>query len=165
MVGYHRTSVLRCHRGCFRSWPRPAMSQVAVSSRGLAMRQPNSFGNTSIKAERIFLLSPANIGGIRGSGLMSGLMQSDLGLRLRNQGAPLGEIFSFISGLYFRGKLAYSQTFAKVTGGTRPVYVITASARPTRILTAGVRLILGWLWEPWRTSHNPESPRQAVRAA
>ena len=77
------------------------MSQVAVSSRGLAMRQPNSFGNTSIKAERIFLLSPANIGGIRGSGLMSGLIQSDLGLRLRNQGAPLGEVFSFISAFTF----------------------------------------------------------------
>src|SRR6266571_337124 len=85
---------------------------------------PNSSCNTPIKAERIFLLSPANIGGIRGSGLMSGLMQSDLGLRLRNQGAPLGEIFSFISGLYFRGKLAYSQTSANVTDGTRPVYVI-----------------------------------------
>ena len=96
--------------------------------RDFAMRQPNSSGNTSIKAERIFLLSPANIGGIRGSGLMSGLMQSDLGLRLRNQGAPLGEVFSFISGLYFRGKLAYSQKFAKVTDGVRPVYMITASA-------------------------------------
>ena len=104
------------------------MSQVAVSARGLAMRQPNSFGNTSIKAERIFLLSPANIGGIRGSGLMSGLMRSDLATRLQTKGAPLGEIFSFVSGLYFRGKLAYSQKFAKVTDGVRPVYVITASA-------------------------------------
>jgi hypothetical protein len=79
-------------------------------------------------AQRIFLLSPANIGGIRGSQLMSGLMQSDLAGRLRNEGAPLGEIFSFISGLYFRGKLAYSQKFAKVTDGLRPAYVITASA-------------------------------------
>ena len=79
-------------------------------------------------AQRIFLLSPANIGGIRGSQLMSGLMRSDLAGRLRNEGAPLGEIFSFISGLYFRGKLAYSQKFAKLTDGLRPAYVITASA-------------------------------------
>ena len=104
------------------------MSQVAVFSRDFAMRQPISSGNTSIKAERIFLLSPANIGGIRGSGLMSGLVQSDLATRLQTKGAPLGEIFSFISGLYFRGKLVYSQTFAKVTDGRRSVYVITASA-------------------------------------
>jgi hypothetical protein len=82
----------------------------------------------SNNAQRIFLLSPANIGGIRGSQLMSGLMQSDLAGRLRNEGAPLGEIFSFISGLYFRGKLAYSRKFAKVTDGGRPGYVITASA-------------------------------------
>src|SRR5438128_7695259 len=80
-----------------------------IASRDLAMRQPNSSGNTSSKAERMFLLSPANIGGIRGSRLMSGLMRSDLATRLQTKGAPLGEIFSFVSGLYFRGKLAYSQ--------------------------------------------------------
>jgi len=59
---------------------------------------------------------------------MSDLMQSNLATRLQSKGAPLGEIFSFISGLYFRGKLAYSQKFAKVTDGVRPAYVITASA-------------------------------------
>jgi hypothetical protein len=36
----------------------------------------------------------------------------DLAVRLREQGAPVGEVFSFLSGLYFRGKLAYSQAFA-----------------------------------------------------
>jgi hypothetical protein len=92
------------------------------------MLQPNSSGNKSSKAERIFLLSPANIAGIRGLGLMSGSMQSDLATRLQTEGAPLGEVFSFISGLYFRGKLAYSQKFAKVTDEVRPGYVITASA-------------------------------------
>lgn len=55
-------------------------------------------------------------------------MESDLSGRLQNGGAPLGEIFSFISGLYFRGKLAYSQKFARITDGVPPVYVITASA-------------------------------------
>jgi len=59
---------------------------------------------------------------------MSGLTQSDLATRLQTEGAPLGEIFGFISGLYFRGKLAYSQKFAKVTDDVRPGYVITASA-------------------------------------
>lgn len=54
---------------------------------------------------------------------MSGLTQSDMAGRLQNEGALLGEIFSFISGLYFRGKLAYSQKFAKVTYGALSVYV------------------------------------------
>src|SRR5215207_7166298 len=36
-----------------------------------------------------------------------------LAVRLRSPGgAPLGEIFSFMSGLYFRGKLAYARRFA-----------------------------------------------------
>lgn len=49
------------------------------------------------------------------------------------QGAPLGDVFSFVSGLYFRGKLAYGRRFARppdpaceVTAGG--VFVITPSA-------------------------------------
>lgn len=50
-----------------------------------------------------------------------------------DDGAPLGDIFSFVSGLYFRGKLAYARRFARppdpddpiVAGG---VLVITPSA-------------------------------------
>jgi len=53
-------------------------------------------------------------------------------LRSRD-GAPLGEVFSFVSGLYFRGKLAYATRFAAppepgnpIVGGG--VHVITPSA-------------------------------------
>jgi hypothetical protein len=50
----------------------------------------------------------------------------DLALRLRaSAGAPLGEVFSFLSGLYFRGKLTYAQAFASPPAGLRGVYVIT----------------------------------------
>jgi hypothetical protein len=31
---------------------------------------------------------------------------------VRDGGAPIGEVFSFLSSLYFRGKLAYAQRFA-----------------------------------------------------
>jgi hypothetical protein len=79
-------------------------------------------------ARRIFLLSPANIRGIRGSRILSDGMQSGMTVRLRNQGVPLGEIFSFISGLYFRGKLAYAEKFAEVAGDVRAAYVIPTSA-------------------------------------
>ena len=37
----------------------------------------------------------------------------DVAVRLRSaDGAPIGDVFSFMSGLYFRGKLAYARAFA-----------------------------------------------------
>jgi hypothetical protein len=92
------------------------------------MRPATGNQTVAIRARRIFLISPANIHGIRGSQIMSDGMQSGMAERLRNQGVPLGEIFSFISGLYFRGKLAYAEKFAKVAGNVQAAYVITASA-------------------------------------
>jgi hypothetical protein len=35
----------------------------------------------------------------------------ELAVRLRTEGASLGDVYSFISGLYFRGKLAYATAF------------------------------------------------------
>lgn len=51
----------------------------------------------------------------------------DLAVRLRSQGATIGEVFSFISGLYFRGKMAYAQAFAAPPPGVAGIYVITAA--------------------------------------
>lgn len=48
--------------------------------------------------------------------------------RLRQDGLPLGEVFSFISGLYFRGKLAYAQAFAAPPADAPGVLIITACA-------------------------------------
>ena len=62
--------------------------------------------------QRIFLLSPANAGGLRAKMIMSENARFILARRLRNDGLPIGELFTIISGLYFRGKLAYAQTFA-----------------------------------------------------
>jgi hypothetical protein len=60
----------------------------------------------------IFLLSPAWSGGKRARMLMSERASFPLAVRLRApQGAPIGEVFSFLSGLYFRGKLAYARAF------------------------------------------------------
>jgi hypothetical protein len=41
---------------------------------------------------------------------------------------PLGEVFSFISGLYFRGKLTYAQRFNSPPSGVAGVYIITGAA-------------------------------------
>ena len=51
-----------------------------------------------------------------------------LARRLQDGSLPLGEAFSFISGLYFRGKLAYASAFASAPDGLPGVLVITACA-------------------------------------
>jgi hypothetical protein len=75
---------------------------------------------------RIFLLSPANVGGMRAALLFRPVANFDLAVRLRGDGAPLGEAFAFISGLYFRGKLAYSQAFAAPPPDLPAAFVITS---------------------------------------
>ncbi len=73
---------------------------------------------------RVFLLSPAHCGGLRAQLLVSPSARFDLARRVRApEGAPLGEVFSFMSGLYFRGKLAYARAFGAAEG----VLVITPS--------------------------------------
>ena len=60
----------------------------------------------------VFLLSPANTSGKRAAILMNPGAEFELARRLRNDELTIGEVFSFLSGLYFRGKLAYSRKFA-----------------------------------------------------
>jgi hypothetical protein len=58
----------------------------------------------------------------------------DLATRLRTrQGAPIGEVFSFLSGLYFRGKLTYAKAFARLPESASDVsgngiFIITPSS-------------------------------------
>ncbi|MFN7980278.1 MAG: hypothetical protein U0Q11_00305 [Vicinamibacterales bacterium] len=62
---------------------------------------------------RLFILSPANCAGKRGQQLLSPKAGGQMATRLRSDdGVPLGELFAFMSGLYFRGKLAYATRFA-----------------------------------------------------
>jgi hypothetical protein len=75
---------------------------------------------------RTFLLSPAYAGGQRARMIMSERAQFDLARRLRSENRPsLGEVFTFLSGLYFRGKLAYANVFAQPAPKTPGVLVIT----------------------------------------
>ena len=80
----------------------------------------------------IFLLSPANCGGNRARVILSERATFDLAARLRTSGAPVGEVFAFLSGLYFRGKLAYGRAFACPPDGVEldggGVFVITPNA-------------------------------------
>jgi len=73
---------------------------------------------------RLFLLSPAETTGKRGTLLGNPASSASLARRLQSgEGVPLGEIFSFVSGLYFRGKMAYVRKFA----GPGQPFVITSN--------------------------------------
>ena len=77
---------------------------------------------------RVFLLSPANTAGIRARMLFNLGATFDVATRVRTPpGAPIGDVFSFLSGLYFRGKLAYATAFARPPLKTGGVHVITTS--------------------------------------
>jgi hypothetical protein len=85
-------------------------------------------------AGRVFLLSPASCSGNRARMLLSESSRLPLARALRAPaGAPIGEVFSFISQLYFRGKLTYARAFARVPAVATPhglsdgVLVITTS--------------------------------------
>ena len=63
---------------------------------------------------RVFLLSPASTVGRRAQLLHFPKARFALATALRQpEGAALGDVFAFLSGLYFRGKLAYARAFAR----------------------------------------------------
>ena len=64
----------------------------------------------------LFLLSPARSDGRRTKALLSPKAAFPLAVQLREpEGAPIGEVFAFLSGLYFRGKLTYARAFSPAT--------------------------------------------------
>ena len=75
---------------------------------------------------RVFLLSPASCAGKRCQLLLEQSAAFELALRMRREGAPLGEVMSFLSALYFRGKLTYAQRFATPPEECPGVFVITS---------------------------------------
>jgi hypothetical protein len=78
-----------------------------------------------IRRQRFFILSPATAHGPRAHLLRRPDSGSAFARRVREEGAPLGEVFSFLSGLYFRGKLEYARAFARSARDVEGVHVIT----------------------------------------
>jgi hypothetical protein len=76
------------------------------------------------QVSNIFLLSPAKAGGRRYSILTSDKANFALALKFRAGSATLGEIYSFISGLYFRGKMAYAAAFGTAPHQSPSAFVI-----------------------------------------
>jgi hypothetical protein len=65
---------------------------------------------------KIFLLSPASVTGARAGLLLNPKATFALAVRFRREGLPLGEVFAFASGLYFRGKITYARHFTNEDG-------------------------------------------------
>jgi len=76
----------------------------------------------------VFLLSPAFCGGRRAKMLLREGSSMAMAVRLAQGTLPLGEAFSFMSGLYFRGKVAYAKAFGRRVDPGPTTFVIT----PTR---------------------------------
>jgi hypothetical protein len=88
---------------------------------------------------RIFLLSPANCSGPRAQMILSERARFDLARRIRGpEGVAIGEAFAFVSGLYFKGKLAYALTFARPP---EPGLELTGSGALVITPTAGLRAV------------------------
>ena len=77
--------------------------------------------------ENIFLLSPANASGRRAKMLLNEASDFELARRLNSSGLLLGEMFSFMSSLYFRGKLTYARAFSQANRFLPGVMIITPS--------------------------------------
>ena len=83
--------------------------------------------------------------------------QFPLARQLRGKtGAPVADVFTFLSGLYFRGKIAYAKAFALPARGTSGVLVIT----PTRgLIDARTRIHLDDLREFAEVDIHEDDPR------
>jgi hypothetical protein len=60
--------------------------------------------------------------------ILSNRAEFELARKLRcKDGAPIAEVFAFLSGLYFRGKIAYATAFARPSPGIPRIFVITST--------------------------------------
>ena len=105
--------------------------------------------------KRVFLLSPANVGGIRAAMLLNPRAAFPLARQFRLEGLPLGEVFAFMSALYFRGKLAYARRFADPAAGDL-IRIITSDRG---LLSPDQRITVGDLQAFGATGIDPSEPR------
>jgi hypothetical protein len=114
----------------------------------------------------IFLLSPVNLGGKRGQMLLNASADFELARALRSpEGAPLQKTFSFVSGLYFRGKAEYARRFGRASAGRPNALVMTAGGG----LCSLDEMLTTSRLEAWRrvaiSEHNPHFTAPLQRQA
>jgi hypothetical protein len=127
--------------------------------------------STAVPRPRVFLLSPANCGGTRAKQVLSPRATFALAAQLRSRGGvPLGDLFAFVSGLYFRGKLTYALRFAAPPDADNPVigcgvHIITPNAGlrhpDTRVTHAAVQAFAGAEVHPGNATYRRPLERSA----
>lgn len=72
-----------------------------------------------------FILSPANTSGRRADSLLRGTSDHPIARALNDSaGASIGDVFTYLSQLYFRGKRTYAEAFTNPRDGDAGVLVI-----------------------------------------
>ena len=72
--------------------------------------------------------------------VLSDRAKFDLAMRLRSErGVAIGEVFAFISGLYFKGKLAYALEFARPPEPGTAIVITSRSATPLSRMSPEMR--------------------------
>lgn len=116
----------------------PELHEARFAGCALARaRRPCTLKAVPGSAPRVFLLSPARCSGPRAAQLVHS--NETLGVALRSHGAELGQVFSWLSSLYFRGKLNYAARFGARGLAVPGALVITPGhglCRPTTPLRA-----------------------------
>lgn len=89
--------------------------------------------------------------------ILSDRAQFDVARKLRSkEGVSIAEVFTFLSGLYFRGKIAYANAFARCANGSCGVFVIT----PTRgLVDAATKIGIDDLREFAEVDIDADDPR------
>jgi hypothetical protein len=111
----------------------------------------------------VYLLSPASTGGLRTAMLVNPQAEFDLAVRLRSGQASVGEVFAFLSGLYFRGKLAYATTYGEALVITAGRGLLPAEATITAATLAAMAQVPIDEREPRYTAPLRRDLRRLVR--
>jgi hypothetical protein len=104
-----------------------AIKRIVLRGQSLSSTHSANAATGKQRRDLVYLLSPANSAGPRASMLLSPTANFELAQRLRTTGITLGEAFSFMSSLYFRGKLAYTATFSQNSAAFPGTLIITSS--------------------------------------
>lgn len=108
------------------------------------------------RQDRVFLLSPATLAGVRGRRILAGHGEAPFLAELHRGGTvPLGRLHAHISSLYFRGKRAYARRFGWRSQG--PAALVVTPDRGllslyTRVGLTDLRAMAG-------TEIDPREPR------
>ncbi len=102
-------------------------SEISLSSKTGTHGEQKEMPPVSVTVKKLFLLSPAKVTGQRAKMLLNPQAPFALAREFRRTGLPLAEVFTFASGLYFRGKITYARRFAADDAETE-IRLITANA-------------------------------------